>query len=47
MFLIAPSENDQQPDMALTEYKLNYLCLVYFKADPGRTDRQRIRIRTR
>jgi hypothetical protein len=35
MFLIAPSENDQQPEMALTEYKLNYLCLVYFKADPA------------
>lgn len=35
MFLIAPSEGDAQPDMALTEYRLNYLCLVYFKADPA------------
>jgi hypothetical protein len=35
MFLIAPSEGDNQSDMALTEYKLKYMCLVYFEADPA------------
>jgi hypothetical protein len=35
MYLIAPSEGDHQEDMALTVYKLNYLCLVYFQADPA------------
>ena len=35
MYQIAPGEGDSQPEMALTEYRLNYLCLVYFKADPS------------
>ena len=33
MYLIAPSEVDNQPEMALTEYKLHYLCLIYFIGD--------------
>lgn len=31
-FLIAPDENDAQPDMGLTEYHLHYVCLIYFTA---------------
>jgi hypothetical protein len=31
-FLAAPHESDQQPDMALTEYRLHYVALVYFQA---------------
>jgi len=33
--LIAPSENDQQPEMALTEYKLNYLWPRVLQGRPG------------
>ena len=31
-FLIAPTEQDHQEEMALTEYRLHYIALVYFQA---------------
>lgn len=35
MYQIAPEEGDSQSEMALTEYRLRYICLVYFHADPA------------
>jgi len=35
MYLIAPDEVDNQPDMALTDYELHYVCLIYFIGDPS------------